>query len=83
MAERVTIDVGSSYRSGSDLITVQGTGDDDAGAYASVTVGQHPDITYARLRVNEPQKLPGGIGLHLAGIAPPGYAPAIALEITR
>lgn len=83
MAERVTIDVGASYTSGTDVITVQGTGDDAAGPYASVTIGQHPDMTFARLRVGEAQKIPGGPGLYLAGIAPAGYAPAIALEIRR
>jgi hypothetical protein len=83
MAERVTIGVGAQHTSGPVLITVQGTGADSVGPFATVSLGEHPDVTYARLRVGEPQAMPDGPTLRLAGIAPEGYAPAIALEISR
>jgi hypothetical protein len=83
MAERVTIGVGAEHSSGPVVITVQGTGEDAAGPFATVSLGKHPDVTYARLRLGEAQPIPDGPTLRLAGIAPAGYAPAIALEISR
>ena len=83
MADRVTIDVGAQHTSGNLLITALETGEDARGQYATVTVGAHPDLTYARLRLGEEQRLPTGPILRLAGIAPEGYKPAIALEIMR
>jgi hypothetical protein len=65
------------------VITVQSTGDDADGAFATVALGAHPDVTYARLRMGVEQLMPDGSTLRLAGIAPEGYAPAIALEIRR
>jgi|GEM_PF-7038560 len=83
MADRVTIDVGAQQTIGNLVITALETGEDSSGPYATVTVGAHPDITYARLRLGEEQRLPTGPSLRLAGIAPEGYKPAIALEVMR
>lgn len=83
MADRVTIEVGSEYASGALKVTVLDTGVDDSGDYATLTVGERPDITYTRLHIGETQTVPGLLVLRLAGIAPPGYTPAIALEVAR
>lgn len=83
MADRVTIDVGARHMIGSLVIAALETGEDASGPYATVKVGDHPDLTYARLRLGEEQRLPTGLVLRLAGIAPEGYKPAIALEIMR
>lgn len=83
MVDRVTIEVGAQHTSGPLLVTAVGTGVDEDGEYATVKVGATPDVTFARLHVGEAQQLPTGPTLRLAGIAPPGYPPAIALEITR
>lgn len=83
MAERVTIEVGSAYASGSLKVTVLETGVDDTGDFATLTVGERPDLTFTRLHIGETQTIPGLLVLRLAGIAPPGYTPAIALEVAR
>ena len=83
MAERVTIEVGSAYASGSLKVTALETGVDDTGDFATLTVGERPDLTFTRLHIGETQTIPGLLVLRLAGIAPPGYTPAIALEVAR
>ncbi len=83
MAERVTIEVGGTYATGSLKVTVLETGADDVGGFTTLTVGERPDLTFTRLHVGETQTIPGLLVLRLAGIAPPGYAPAIALEVAR
>lgn len=82
MTERVTVDVGAQYLGGAVRLAVLATGTDDAGAYATVLIGSHPDSTKARLRVGVPHALPDGRVLRLGGIAPQGQRPAVALEIT-
>lgn len=81
MSERMTIDVGAQYLGGTVRLAVLSAGTDDAGQYALVLIGSHPDSTKARLRVGVPHPLPGGKTLRLAALAPAGHRPGVALEI--
>lgn len=80
MSERVTVDVGAQYLRDTIRFVILGTGVDNAGPYALVGVG--PGATRVRLRVGIPHPLSDDRFLHLAGIAPVGHRPAVALEIT-
>lgn len=82
MSERITVDVGAQWLGGPVRLAVLGTGSDDAGPYALIALGSHRDGTEVRLRAGVPHPLPGGRTLRLGGIAPAGYRPAVALEIT-
>lgn len=81
MTERITVDVGAQYVGDAVRLAVLSAGTDDAGPYAVVLVGSHPDATKVRLREGTPHPLAGGRTLRLGGVAPAGYRPAVALEI--
>lgn len=82
MSERFVVDVGAQYL-GEPRMAVVGVGTDVEGPYASLLVGAHPDAVDVRLRAGVPYALGGGRELHLAGIAPEGYKPSVALAITE
>ena len=81
MSERITIDIGAQYVGGTVRLAVLGAGADDAGPYALVAIGSHPNSTIVRLRVGVPNPLPEGKTLRLAAFAPTGHRPGVALEI--